>query len=139
MEIFWLGDEWVIPLWNLKGCVYRHGVIFPCNSTNQGTPIHGGPIYFPCFRDVSPPMMATLNILGFTMGLLVWFFSTPVVSTTPSSSQVRTLCQEHQIKVDPFFSTPSKYYPPRSSSSSVSATTNSQKYKIWREIIRRRS
>lgn len=62
-------------------------------GTKQGTPIHGDPCAFPCFGNVGPPMMATLNILGFTVGLLVWLFSNPVVPNAPDAYQVSTLCQ----------------------------------------------
>lgn len=67
-------------------------------GTNQGTPIHGYPYAFPCFGDIGPPLMATLNIPGFTVGLPVWLFTNPVVPNAPDASQVSTLCQEHQTK-----------------------------------------
>ena len=62
---------------------------------NQGTPFHGDPCPFPCFGNVGPPYIATLILLGLTMGLSVWFSSTPVVSNDPTASQEIPPFQEH--------------------------------------------
>ena len=39
-------------------------------GTNQGTPILGDPYAFPYFGNVGPPMMATLNLLRFTVRIV---------------------------------------------------------------------
>lgn len=99
----------------------------PEDATNQGTPIHGDPCAFPCFGNIGPPMMTTLNLPGFTVGLPVWFFTNPVVPNAPDASQVSIVCQEHQTNPDPLHSSPIKSSPPPSSSSSESTTTSNQK------------
>ena len=93
-------------------------------GTNQGTPVHGDPYAFPCFGNVGPPMMATLNLLGFTVGLLVWLFTNPVVLNALDASQLGTLFQENQTNLDPFHSSPIKYSHPPSSSLVESTTTS---------------
>ena len=45
--------------------------------------------------------MATLNLPGFTLGLPVWFFSTPTVLNAPDVSQVSSLYQGHQNIASP--------------------------------------
>jgi hypothetical protein len=40
-------------------------------TIDQGTPFQGEPLVFPCFGNVGPPYIATLSILGFTIGLAV--------------------------------------------------------------------
>ena len=45
-------------------------------STDQRIPFDGNPRPFPPFGNISAPYMATLSLLGLTIGLLVWFFST---------------------------------------------------------------
>jgi hypothetical protein len=47
-----------------------------------------------------------LSLPGLTIGLPVWFFSTPVISNETSDSIVRTSPQEHQPHVDPSPSSP---------------------------------
>ena len=74
-------------------------------------------------------MMATLNLLGFTMGLSIWLFSILVVTNALYASQVRSLCQEHQIKFNPLFSSPSKNSPHSPSSYGESVTISSQESK----------
>ena len=96
-------------------------------GTNQGTPIHRDPCAFPCFGNVGPPMMATLNLPGFIMGLPIWLFTNPIVLNVPDASQASTLCQEHQTNPHPFLSSPIKSYPPPSSSSGESTTTSNWK------------
>jgi hypothetical protein len=71
-------------------------------DTNQGTPSQGDPCVFPFFGNIGAPLMATLNLHGFTLGLLVWLFSTPNVLNALDASQISTLCQENQTNVDPF-------------------------------------
>ena len=96
-------------------------------GTNQGTPINGDPCSFPCFGNGGPPMMDTLNLLGFTMGLLVWLCTNTVFPNALDASQVSTLCQEHQTNPNPFHSSPIKSSSPPSSSSGESTTTSNEK------------
>jgi hypothetical protein len=55
-------------------------------STNGGTPCPGEPFTFPYFGNIGPPYISTLSLLGLTIGLPVWSFSTPVISNIPSAS-----------------------------------------------------
>ena len=70
-------------------------------NTNHGTPLQGGLCGFPGFGNVGVPLMATLSLPGFTIGLPVWLFSTLVVLNAPDASQESTLYQEHQNNQDP--------------------------------------
>jgi hypothetical protein len=45
-------------------------------DTNQGTPSHGNYCDFPFSGNIGSPLMASLNILGLNVGLLVWFWTT---------------------------------------------------------------
>jgi hypothetical protein len=44
--------------------------------TNEGTYAPGEPFVFPSYGNIGPPHIATLSLLGLTIGLPVWFFST---------------------------------------------------------------
>ena len=66
--------------------------------TNEGTPFPGKPFVFPSYGNVGPPYIATLSLLGLTIGLLLWFFSTPMISNEGVSG-VGTL-PTHQPHVD---------------------------------------
>jgi hypothetical protein len=48
--------------------------------TNEGTPLSGEPFVFPSYGNIGPPYIDTLSLPGLTIGLPVWFFSTPVIS-----------------------------------------------------------
>lgn len=71
-------------------------------------------------------MMATLNLPRFIIGIPVWLFSTLVVINAHDASQVRNLCHEHQIKVEPLLSSTRKPSPPPFSSSTISVHTSTQ-------------
>lgn len=86
-------------------------------DSNKGNPIQGDPYAFKCFGNVSHPLMATLNLIGSTMGLLVWLFSTLIVLNYPHASKIRTSYQDHQTNVDPLLYFPMKSSPPSSPSS----------------------
>ena len=45
-------------------------------ETNQETPVQGYRCAIPHVGNVGPLLMATLNLLGFTIVILVWIFST---------------------------------------------------------------
>jgi hypothetical protein len=63
--------------------------------TNEGTPFLGEPFVFPSYGNIGPPHIASLSILGLTIRLLVWFFSTQVILNAASDLVVITSPQEH--------------------------------------------
>ena len=81
--------------------------------TNQGTPLNENPSTFPFFGNVGPPYMVTLSLSGFTIGLMIWLFSTSLGANTPivppqpdASPQQSSPSQNHQAHVDPLPSSP---------------------------------
>ena len=56
-------------------------------STDQGIPFEGNPSPFPSWGNIGAPYMATLSLLGLTIGLPVWLFSTSVVQNSMISLQ----------------------------------------------------
>ena len=48
-------------------------------KVNQGNPSQGDPSAFPCFGNIGPTLIATLNLIELTIGLSVWLFSTLIV------------------------------------------------------------
>jgi hypothetical protein len=93
--------------------------------TNEGTPAPGEHFVFPSYGNIGPPHIATLSLLGLTIGLSVWLFSTQVILNALSASVISTSPQEHQPHVDP-----SPCSPVRSSSlarsPSVSSSSSSE-------------
>jgi hypothetical protein len=92
--------------------------------TNEGTPTPREPFVFPSYGNINgPPHIATLSLLGLTIGLPVWLFSTQVIPNAISSSVVSTSPQEHQPHVDPSPSSPvrSSSPSPLARSSSISS------------------
>jgi hypothetical protein len=59
-------------------------------TTNGATPALGEPFVFPSYKNVGPPYIANLSLPGLTIGLPVWFFSTPVILNAASASKVST-------------------------------------------------
>ena len=51
-------------------------------STNQGIPLGGNRSPFLSWGDIGASYMATLSLLGITIGILVWPFSTSIVQNT---------------------------------------------------------
>ena len=92
-------------------------------STNKEIPVHPHPCNFPCFENVGPPMMATLNLPRLTIDLLVWLFSNPSNLDVYSSQPT---CLGSHTHVDPLFSTHVKTFSHPSSSSGESLTTSNQ-------------
>lgn len=100
-------------------------------STNHEIPFDGNPNPFPPFANICAPYMATLSLLGFTIGLPIWFFSTSLAqnvmispkSSTPSSRQNQP---PFDPKVDPFPSSSVVSSSPSSSSLGESIGTSNQ-------------
>jgi hypothetical protein len=55
-------------------------------SINGGIPSSGEPYTFPSFGNFGPPYVATLSLIGLTIGLPVWLFPTPVILNPPNVS-----------------------------------------------------
>ena len=83
------------------------------SNTNQEIPMMGAPCPIPLTGNVGVPLMATLNLPGFTLGLPVWLFSTPSVLNAPDASQESSLYQGHQNTAS---HSPVVDYPPHSTS-----------------------
>jgi len=64
-------------------------------DTNQGTHDQGDSYAFPFFGNVGSPLMATLNIPGLNVGLLIWLWNTPNVPNALDDSHIMTLCHGH--------------------------------------------
>jgi hypothetical protein len=95
------------------------------DDTNQGTPSQGDSCYFPFFRNVGVPLMATLYIPGLNVGLAVWLGTIPNVSNSLDTSQLRTLCHGNHVDV----TSSTKYSPPPSTFSGESIDTSNKKSK----------
>jgi len=71
-------------------------------SIDQGIPFDGNPSSFPPFGNIGAPYMATLSLLGFTIGLPVWLFSTSLLQNVVISPQSSTPpTRQNQPPVDP--------------------------------------
>ena len=55
-------------------------------DTNQGTSYQGDSCAFHFFGNVGDPLIATLNIPGLNIGLLVWLWTTTNVLNAPDTS-----------------------------------------------------
>ena len=84
-------------------------------STNQWFPLGGNHSPFSSCGDVGAPHMATLSLLGLTIGLPVWLFSTSVVQSTVIPEQSNQ--QPDDTRVTPQPST--SFVSPSPSSSSL--------------------
>ena len=73
----------------------------------------GNPCTIPLTGNVGVPLMAILNLPGFTLGLPVLLFSTPTIMNAPDASQVSSLYQGHQNTASP--SPVATYSPPSAS------------------------
>ena len=60
-------------------------------NTNQEIPMLGNPCTIPLIQNVGVPLMATLNLPRFTLGIPVWLFSTPIILNAPDASQLSSL------------------------------------------------
>jgi hypothetical protein len=105
-------------------------------STNGGTPSHGEPYTFPSFGNFGPPYIATLSLLGLTIGLLVWLFPTlvilnpPNVSTAPNTLDVSTP-STHQPHANFLISSPIK-------SPSLSPSLSSESFKASSQVDKKK-
>jgi hypothetical protein len=90
--------------------------------TNQGTPFPGEYFFFPSYGNVGSPFISTLSLPGLSIGLSVWFLSTPVILNALGALDASTPPQENQIDVDPSPSLPVRY----SSFSSYSPSKTSE-------------
>jgi hypothetical protein len=106
--------------------------------TNQGIHSQGDSFTFPFFGNVGAPLMATLNIIGLNVGLLVSFCTTLNVTNSIDSSQIRTLCQGHRTCIDPSPSTYAKFTPPSPSSGKILDSSN-KKYKRRRKRMSKKN
>jgi hypothetical protein len=69
--------------------------------TNEGTPLPGETFVFPSYRKVGPPYIATLSLLGLTIGLPVWLFSTPVISNAGASDVSTPPTHQPHVNLSP--------------------------------------
>ena len=83
----------------------------------------GTPCTIPLMGNVGVPLMATLNLPRFTLGLPVWLFSTPTILNAPDASQVSSLYQGHQNTSSP---SPVDASPPPYTSCSESTYTSNR-------------
>ena len=98
----------------------------PPRTTNQENPLPIMSFVFPPYGDVGPPLMATLSLLGLTIGLPVWLFASSIIPCTPISSDPNPSSQEHQPHVDPSPSSPVVSSPISPSSPVESCSTSNQ-------------
>jgi hypothetical protein len=117
--------------------------------TNEGNSTPGEPFVFPSYGNIGPPHIATLSLLGLTIGLPIWLFSTQVISNSVSASVTSTFPQENQPHVDPSPSSPvrssspsllamSPYFSSSSSSESFEASNPMNKKKKKRKIKKKK-
>ena len=95
-------------------------------NTNQDIPMLRTPCTISFTGNVGVPLMATLNLPGFTLGLPVWLFSTPTVLNAFDASQVSSLYKGHQKTTSP---SPVVDSPPPYTSCSESTDTSNQQSK----------
>ena len=97
----------------------------PSRTTNQETPLPSMSFVFPPYGDVGPPLMATLSLLGLTLGLPIWLFSSPIIPCKLVASDPNPSLREHQPHVDPSPSSPDVSSPISPSSPIESCSTSS--------------
>ena len=94
-------------------------------TTNEGTPFPREPFVFPSFGNIGLPYIVTLSLPGFTIGLPVWFFSTPIISNAPS------VLNAHPPHVDPSPSLPI-------ASSSLSSPLPSERSEVGNQLDKKK-
>jgi len=91
-------------------------------STNQGIPLGGNPSPLSSWGDIGSPYMATLSLLGITIGLLVWLFSTSVIHNTVIPQQSNQQPDDTEVTPSPSTS----FVSPSTSSSSLGETSDTK-------------
>jgi hypothetical protein len=69
---------------------------------NEGTPFPGEPFVFPSYKNIGPPYIATLSLPGLTIRLLVWLFSTMVISNVGASDVSTPPTHQHHVNLSPY-------------------------------------
>ena len=72
----------------------------PSWTTTQEVPSQCVPFVFPLSEGIGPPFIATLNLLGLTIGLPIWLFN-PVILVTPNVSNVTSPLREDRLNLIP--------------------------------------
>jgi hypothetical protein len=108
--------------------------------TNEGTPSPGEPFVFPSYGSIGAPHLATLSLLGLTIGLPVWLFSTQVIPNVVSASVVSTSPQENQPHVDPSPSSLVRSSSPSllARSPSISSSSSSESYEASNSVNKKK-
>jgi hypothetical protein len=114
--------------------MYNKFMATDMEDTNQGTPFQRDSCVFPLFGNIGSALMATLNIIGLNVGLLVPFWITLNVPNSLYASQIRTLCHGNQMDVDRLSSELVKFAPCFSPSSSEIIGSSNQKSKRNRNM-----
>jgi len=109
--------------------VHKNDMAKVLEDTNQGTPSQRNSCAFPFFGNVGAPLMATLNIIGLNVGLLVWLWTTLNDLNYLDAYQISTLCHGNRTNVDPLPSTSMKFTPSPSPSLGESLATSNHKSK----------
>ena len=81
----------------------------------------GTPCTIPLAGNIGVPLMATLNLPRFTLGVPMWLFSTPIVLNAHDASKVISLYQGNQNTFSP---SPVATSPPPSTSCGESYDTS---------------
>ena len=104
---------------------------------NQDKSMPGDSCDFIFTENVGVPLMATLNLPGFALGIPVWWFPTPTILNVPSASQVSTLYQGHQnnVSLSPIVSST----PPSTSCGESTDTSNRQSKRSKRRRNRKKA
>jgi hypothetical protein len=95
-------------------------------TTHEGIPFLRIEFISPYVGHVGPPYITTLTLSGLTIGLSVWFFSTPVNINDSSASFVSIPPHDHQPHVNPLPSSPVGSSSHSSSSPSEISTASNQ-------------
>ena len=91
-------------------------------NTNQEIPMMGTPCTITLIGNVGVPLMATLNLLGLTLGIPVWLFSTPTILNAHDSYQVISSYRGHKNTSSP--SPIATSSPPSTSCIEITDTSN---------------
>jgi hypothetical protein len=97
--------------------------------TNEGTPLLGEPFFFPSYRNVGPPYIATLSLPSLTNGLPVWLFSTPVILNAGASDVRTPPTHQPHVNLSPTFPIRSPSISPSSPSERSQASSQIDKKK----------